>query len=473
MQKRFTAFLGTKRGKTVASFFTVLVFVLSYLTAQTQPDGSFGLLARPTAGLPTATLRPPRTTPTATALTPTATASPNPPATATPTNGISPTPGSAHDIKQWHAPSAEPGFGHHHGVNPADYVDIFGEPLSDHLANYGAISYPWNTPDENSYFGYGHHTSYVWLYDQARNGCELFNNGGTLPVDTANCITDVLVQVHSDGTQKHLRKRFHSHYVFMRVCEQANGQPVEPCGTVATGGWVDYGILETPYKTAWCPLPGVDPATPADGWDLNQFPYRTSMTEYRPEKNLPLLFLEENRFWDVVALDPLPLMVQFWSGLRPNFINSAPYQIAYDPPQVYPANMPNYTVGLAWSSLDAWGRVDPVSCADPELDVFLAADGSSAWNNSAFQLFSVMLYQLPAPGPEVGMLRLWTNRWGLPVEGCVNASVDCVPLLIGAGVPNGMAIFNRPVQQGDPTAAPILEFDPGGGVILPAPLAEP
>lgn len=465
MRSLFTNFMKTSRGKTVASFFTVLVFVLSYLTAQTQPDVSFGLLARPTAGLPTATLRPPRTTMTATAVIPTLTASPTLSPTATPTSGASPTPSSVHDIKKWHAPSAEPGFGHHHGVNPRDYVSIFGPQLETFLDTYGEISYPWSTPDENSFFGYGHHTSYVWLYQHARNGgCELFNNGGQLPTDTANCITDVLIELHSDGTQKHLRKRFHSHYVFMRVCDQA----LTTCGIVSTGGWGDYGILETPYKQTWCPLPGIDPLTPADGWDLNQPPYRTSMTAYRPA-NLAPLFSPENFFWDQLDPRTLPMVVQFWSGLRPNFINSIPYDLKND--QLYPANMPNFTVGLAWSSLDAWGIVNPLSCADPELDTFVSADGSSALNNSAFQVFSVMLYQLPEPAPLVGYKTLWTNRWGLPVQGCVNASVDCVPLTIGVGAPGpGLAMLNRPVQQGDPTAAPILEFDPGGGVILPAPV---
>lgn len=360
--------------------------------------------------------------PTVTPLPPTA--SPEPSATPEPT--LTPTSETEHQTNVWHPPSSLPGFEHHHGVNPADYVDIFGATLSDYLTTYGSISYPWHTTDENSPVGLGHHHGYVWLYDHARDGCELFNNGGHLPTETINCITDVLIQIHTDGTQAHLRKRFHSHYVFMRVCDQAT---LTQCGIVATGGWVDYGILETPYKQAHCPLPDFDPAVP-EGYvfDLNQPPYRTSQVVWKGNK-----------------------VVQFWSGLRPNAIVA----------DLYP-DSPNYTVGVAWSTLDAWGIIDPAHCADPAYDVLGSTQGISGLNNSLFQIWSVQLYEHP-PAPFVG----WTNRWGHIVEGCTEASTDCVPYIVTEGVPDGAALLNRPVKQGDQEAAPYLEFDPGNGVLLP------
>lgn len=494
IRSRWNEFRNSPRGKAVVSVIAVIAVLATYFSSrmvkQQVPIQTQGA-ARPTLSVPTETPKPGRITPTlasTSSTSPTATPSPSAPPTETPTETATPAgtetpmpsavtcvnPMAGHDVQFWHPPIDEPGFAHHHGVNPCEYIEIFGEPLEYHLATYGAISYPWATQDENLYYGFGHHNAYVWLYDHAQEGCEFYNQNGALPTDTANCITDVLQILHTDGTQAHLRKRFHSHYAFMRVCAQEDGQPVEPCGTAATGGWVDYGILETPYKGAHCPLPGIDPPEPEGGFDVNQPPYRTSHIEYRPANKINLLFLEENRFWNLLDYPNtgFPDVVQFWSGLRPNPVVGDMYAIPYDPPLPYPQNQPNYTLGVAWKSLDAWGIVDPVSCANPELDVFLAADGSSALNNTAFQLFAFLLYQLPAFEPvETGFVHLWTNRWGLPVSNCVNAAVDCVPLLIGAGVPgSGLAIWNRDVNQFD-TNAPVLEFDPGGGVILPPPLS--
>lgn len=380
--------------------------------------------ATPEIPAPTETIR----APTVQAATPTTPPTPEP-LIPTPAPTVTPTPDTGHNLTAWHFPANFPGFEHHHGVNPADYVDVFGPTLSDYLATYSTISYPWQTPDENSPVGLGHHHGYVWLYDQARSddpysGCELFNNGGNLPTESLNCVTDVLMELHTDGTQAHLRKRFHSHYLFMRVCDQTLTQ----CGIVATGGWVDYGILHTPYKTTHCPLPDYDPEVPAGyEFDLNQPPYRTSFVEYRGER-----------------------VVQFWSGLRPN-------QIIAD---LYPEN-PNHTVGVAWSTLDAWGIIDPTDCADPSLDVYGESVGITGLNNSLFQIFSIFLYEHP-PAPFVG----WTDRWGHVAEGCTEAGTDCVPFIVTEGVPDGAALLNRPVKQGDPEAAPLLEFDPGAGVLL-------
>lgn len=378
--------------------------------------------------------------------------------------------GTGHNPTVWHAPSLQPGFRMHHGVNPSDYIDVFGPILEDYLATYGQISYPWLTPDENLQLGYGHHTGYVWLYDQARGGCE-FNK--LEPPASTLCVTDVLMVVHSDGTKTHLRKRFHSHYVFLRACDQATGMQ---CRTYGTGGWVDYGILETPYKDTWCQLPGVDPLyfTQNPGAvDLNQPPYRTSHTELRGNLALlknPLYFL-----WDLLTPDQLkavPKAVEFWSGLRPNAINQAAYNLGNGKP--YPQNVPNYTVGVAWSSLDSWGIIQKNGCANPELDTFYDASGGSALNNSAFQIYAVFLYQHP-PAPESGFEIYFTNRWGHVLEGeaaeaCTVAGVDCVPFYVSSGGIDGPAILNRNV--GDTAEdAPILEFDlPGGGVIIPAPI---
>lgn len=353
-----------------------------------------------------------------------------PPPTVLPTQTSAPTPtthpGEAHashaehDPTQWHPLTQE--YGHHHGVNPADYVAVFGEPLQNYLDTYGSISYPWRTPNENDETGFGHHNGYIWLYDQAREGCELFNNGN-FPPDVAlasiNCITDVLVQLHTDGTQAHMRKRFHSHYAFFRICDQAT---LTRCGVVASGGWADYGILQAPYKVSHCPIVEFDPEPLPPS--LDPPPYRASHVEVRGNE-----------------------IVQFWSGLRAGSINAAAYP-----------HDPNAFFGIAWSSLDAWGPINAEDCANPARDTFVGGD----FNNSAFQIFTVMVYDVPS-APFTG----FTDQWGHVLASCpdLNDPLACIPLVISEGTPLGPASLNRSVDNGNPEAAPILEFDNGLGWI--------
>src|SRR5690606_24935309 len=110
------------------------------------------------------------------------------------------------------------------------YTDIFGPTLRNYLAEYGEISYPWQTPNENSM----KHEGYVWLYTQAAGGCEQL---GSEQRGQLNCVTDVLVQVHSIGTPMAVATRVHSFVLFARVCDPAG----HPCGIVQTGGHHDYG----------------------------------------------------------------------------------------------------------------------------------------------------------------------------------------------------------------------------------------
>lgn len=470
LKDKIDAFLGTRIGKIV----TVAAIVIASGLA-----GGYGqdqLRGRVTPTPVVVTARPTKTTtPVFSTQTPvpsfTVTSTIGVTLTITPVSTPSPTPsGTAHNPKLWHLPKDEDGWRHHHGVNPNDYVDVFGQPLIDYLTTYGEISYPWNTPDENSEYGHGHHTAYVWLYDEAKNGCEQYDNDGNPetnpPPDT--CVKAVLIQVHTDGTQAHLRKRFHSHYVFMKVCSKSDPNK---CGVVGAGGWEDYGILETPYKTNHCPL-SVDPIVPTGYvFDLNQPPYRTSMTEYRG--NMALLTDPDYLFWNMIDLignsqNRPPMVVQFWSGLMPNKAVEEVFDLNNG--KTYPQNMPNQTVGVAWSSLDAWGIVDPINCVDPELDTMYDENGNSSLNNTAFQIFTVALYDHPK-APTSGYGLWWTNRWGLLVDGCTVASTDCVPLYVSAGAPDGAALLNRQVDQGNGNIAPILEFEvPGGGVIEPAPM---
>lgn len=313
----------------------------------------------------------------------------------------------------WHPLTAE--SGHHHGVNPNDYTDIFGPTLRNYLAEYGEISYPWLTPNENLM----KHEGYVWLYTQAAGGCEQL---GSEQRGQLNCVTDVLVQVHSIGTPMAVATRVHSFVLFARVCDPAG----QPCGIVQTGGHHDYGILHCPYKEAHCPLESDPEGLPPFEMLKHQPPYRTNHIE--PRNNG---------------------IVQFWNSLRPNSIimncDEGDTGVCLFPHE------PNHLAGLAWSSHDAWGVVQREDVAGSPL---VCPAGDCDFNHSRFQIFTVRLYELPA-GPFTG----WTNRWGHIVEGCTTAGTDCVPLVLAGEVPAGDALLNRRVRHSDEREAPILDFD--------------
>lgn len=303
-----------------------------------------------------------------------------------------------HDPLHWHSYDGD----HHHGVNPNAYLDLFGSPLYDFLAQYGEIGMPWATSPQEE------HEGYIWLYTEMRPGTvDQFNNGGKVPWDKLHYIKHALVKVHTTGDMHHLRKRFHSHYGFFVVEDRNTGAQ----GVVATGGWADYGIMHAPYKTKHCPLP----SDPPGFTNLNQPPYRSTQTAYRKPGEL----------------------VHFWSGLRPN-VSVAKF---------FPDD-PQYLFGLAWNTLDAT-EYPGVICADEMYDKPAVLEGSRQ-----FQLFTLALHNLPAARPFTG----WTDRHGHLVSPTGTPGVDEVPLIISAEVPQGNAMLNRPVKHGDALAAPLMEF---------------
>lgn len=52
-----------------------------------------------------------------------------------------------HDPLHWHPYDGD----HHHGVNPNAYLDLFGSPLYDFLAQYGEIALPWATSPQEEH----------------------------------------------------------------------------------------------------------------------------------------------------------------------------------------------------------------------------------------------------------------------------------------------------------------------------------
>lgn len=362
--------------------------------------------ARPTPGAATATART-RETPTASAATATPAASATPgAATATPSSGACP----AH-VNAWHAPQNEPCLRHHHGVNPRLYASVFDTSefsLDTWLDTNGELWQTWSPPEENK-------LGYIWLYVHA-DTCELFNNGGELPVASFGCVTDVLFRTHDVGTAAHIVTRFHSHAFIVRACNQlASGTPGDTCGTLAAGELVDYGILEAPYKTEYCQISDLDPS----GFhSLDQSPYRAIQTQLRSGIDL----------------------VSFWSGLNPNAVND-PY---------YPGD-PNALVGVVWNSTDTFQVWDfATGCGKASSEVRSAASAMpfTGLDHSNFNLFTVMIPSIPG-APFVG----FNDASGHIVSSC--AGVDpCIPLVITSGFPSS-ALYNRKVDNTIPGA---LEF---------------
>lgn len=303
-----------------------------------------------------------------------------------------------HDTTLWHPWDGT----HHHGYDPKSFLNTFGEPLEFHLDTFGEIGFPWRTSEHEE------HEGYVWLYTEMRPGETIFNNGGQLPVDTMHYVRKALMQVHTDGTMHHARKRFHSHTYFLEIENRFTGQK----GVVYGGGWVDYGWLHTPYKKTRCVLPSDPPGFK----DLNQQPYRAVMTRFDGQE-----------------------LVHFWSGLWPNQIVK----------QFFPDD-PQHILGVAWSGLDGREYPDTTHCNEEEYDKVAFPEGSRK-----FQIFTVAVRNLPSPGSFIGV----TDRWGHVVPNDDGGwGVDQVPLWVSAGVPQGIAMLNRPVRQGDNDAAPIMMF---------------
>ncbi len=305
-------------------------------------------------------------------------------------------------------------YDHTHGYDPAKTI------FKDVVAKWGQeISYPWQTPSENMM----KHHGYVYLYDEAENGCE----HTALPsgISGANCVTHILYLVHSMGTTFEISGRFHSFRVAARVCDPAQ----KNCGIVETGGWADYGVLHCPYKQTPCPL-AVDPAPLAkdngvlpDLVAIQQPPYRTT-----------------SRFDEIDRVLKSGHSVQFWNNQMLNPIVQ-PY---------YPEKYGNI-FGSSWSFLDSWGTYNPEN--KTALNI-ICEKGDCEFNHSEAQLFTAGFSNLP-PAPFSG----FTDLKGNISSSCTAASSTCVPLIVGAGTPSGPSWLARKVRQADSEVAPILEYD--------------
>ena len=219
-------------------------------TATPMPTATTG----PISPLPTPTMVMPTATATATAGPISPLPTPAPTATAgAPVAGIAPYPSApkcpTHDPNVWHSIwDSQRGcyYDHEHGDNPALVNDIFGAPPSWAGSLIPAFGQHFEMHDESQHPG--------WKWEVNR----------TLPMAGCygwdGCVIAFRALTHfGPNGADHAN---HTYYIEMLV-ERHDGSR----GIVKTGGeWV-LGILHSPYKTNWVPLPGQDPPNAAK-WQI-------------------------------------------------------------------------------------------------------------------------------------------------------------------------------------------------------------
>lgn len=115
-------------------------------------------------------------------------------------------------------------YDHIHGDNPHTVDDIFG---TSYLTNAGGdISYPWQTPEENTL----KHQTYKWIVRRDLP-CPQTQGG--------DCITAFRAQIHAD--MFNVVSAYHSFSLEAKVC--LNTDPAN-CGLIRWAGWQYMGDLK-------------------------------------------------------------------------------------------------------------------------------------------------------------------------------------------------------------------------------------
>ena len=360
---------------------------------------------------------------------PTNTATHTPVATNTPNAPIPPfvgapeCPETAHDDRMWHGLWNEQlgcHYSHTHRNNPHELDDVFGTEFYEWAG--GEISYSWQT---FSGAGDGHehpgaesvmeneskHNGYAWLtvrdFPCARNIPGILNGA-------QNCITTARLQFHAHLTQVDALVRFHSVWLEAVVCNVGATAP-ENCGIYRGGGHLDLGRLNLPRGTCR-ELPN-DPALFCNEEDIapEREPYRIHTPCDNPIFGLDSWQSEGNDTY--VITDTLTLSVG--------------YGVHFD---------------------DPWGCTNPTMEGNPLwpenvalTDFICYGEAGCNFNSSEMALFRLWV-RIPDEfdnGELDTDLRTgyfsfagYTDRYGVPVTGCFEPGLDCVPVE-AIGVPVG------------------------------------
>lgn len=422
----------------ITIIFIIILFILQgYAPPNPTPPSVDSLpsqealyIAAPSARTrtPTPTPNPPTPTPTPSPSvilpTPTQTNTPMP-GQATPT----PTPVAADPCSLWHPYGVDlryPGLGaFDFGVNPCEYIGVFGSDLEDYLVSQNVDGLPHSSNMEEV-------NGYTFLYVRNRadgtqdmlpipgDGCAFFVNVTNKFPDDGLCITNALLRVHMPGDANHDKKRFHSIFADVRFCEHANGLPIEPCGTALSMAIEDWGVKHNPYKKSLC----YDDTTPRDTQG-NLYPF------------------------DLIDQPPYAAFQPARNGYAHKFVSTITFNSSIIG-EYYPLE-PNHIIRASWNMLDA---PEIFTCGDEPLP--------TGYLGVKFILHAVIFANLPPERPYNG----FTDQNGHIDTSCEEISPVCFPLIISASAPIGTPFMSYPVQfdgknaDGTSTGVIIQDFGP-------------
>lgn len=283
-----------------------------------------------------------------------------------------------HNPTAWHALVQRDGagavvctYGHEHHADPNSVNDIFGPPS----AWYGgtqSISYPWQTSSALGLENHAKHEGYKWTVYRDME-CKPYGN-------QPGCMRAFRAQVHMMGTASDAVTRFHS-FSFETLIEYQGRQ-----GIIRHGGWIDGGHL----------------ALNVDGGGSSICP--------------------------AGEFQPIPLRCR-QSGNRRHH-NSTNVPAPHTPHNALIASWyPGHSMTGVALSLEEFG---PVDYADPTRQTFSPPEMRA--NNSRGAVGEASAnprgpQDMFVPLAVDGLLTFqqYTNRAGVPAQGCASPAVDCVP----------------------------------------------
>lgn len=348
----------------------------------------------------------PTATDTATPM-PTATATDTPQPTSTPLAGMPLCP--SHDPTVWHAlidTTRQCHYDHEHGDDPALADSVFG-PVQG-----STIGFPWQT---SSFEPVAKHAGYKYFVNR-NMPCDPAMN--YLGVPAVNCITDTRIEFHIVSSIMDGNARYHSYRAEYRVCQNGN---FAQCGTVAIGGWADYGVLNSPYS---------GPRVCRTGGSL----YFGQLSlqgggGYNNSLSYPADALELDQIATCGQVPPQPYVAMANSGVL-TVPGTIPQDVWNMNGLLAPYFGHNPYAEFIVRTFDSWGYVDTVN---PNAINFFCRDGACSDNGS----------NRAQAGGSVHVLAAWdsdsdgfadysgfTDRYGNTVSGCTAISLDCVPFAV-------------------------------------------
>lgn len=251
-------------------------------------------------------------------------------------------------------------------------------------------------------------TGLYWQFDECMQG----------RLHAPGCIKEIFAWVHTMGIAEELylpvtpnsRGQEHSTKLLAWVCDTAT---MSQCGIVAAGQISFFGECHARYKDSYCEALEGGVRYP-DAYHVVQPPYsayQRSQGSQDPNAPVGLLWssLTNSLMWSVLDPDPNNLIQLTFAELVFESVNP-----------------------------------DPALAGDPDHDVVHCASSDDGCRVKEFGLYTVkLLIEDYTERPFSG----FTDRDGNPAPDCATAGFNCIPLIIGEGVPQGDVLFNRTVLQ--------------------------